>query len=156
VISAIFFIYVSFGPSKTKVQPDSDSLRIIDTFRQLTLLGGTVQSGRRGHELLQDFIALLKVGLAFGLFLLAERFEERGDLGLEATLFAEGIDVLGKLVGELGEGTLDEEGIGRSGHDVGCGKRRGRENVKFLMVESIDKLRNFSVCQKSLGERNIS
>jgi hypothetical protein len=156
VISAIFLTYVSFCPSKTKVQPDSDSLRIIDIFRQLTLLGGTVQSGRRGHELLQDFIALLKVGLAFRLFLLAERFEERGDLGLEATLFAEGIDVLGKLVGELGEGTLNEEGIGRSGHDVGCGKRRGRENVKFLMVESIDKLRNFSVCQKSLGKRNTS
>jgi hypothetical protein len=142
-----------------EMQPNSDYLQIVgswSTVSPLTLLGGTAQSGRRGHELLQNLIALLEVGLAFRLFLLAERFEERGDLGLEATLFAEGIDVLGKLVGEFGKGTLNEESSGRGGHDVGCGRRRGRENVKFLMVESIDKLRNFSVCQKSLGARNTT
>jgi hypothetical protein len=33
-----------------------------------------------------------------------------------------------------------------------CGVRRERENVKFLVVESIDKLRNFSVCQKVLAK----
>jgi hypothetical protein len=97
-------------------------------YPQLTLLGSTVQDGRSPHKLLQNLIALLKVGVALGLFLLADRLKERGDLGLEAALFAEGVDVLGELVGELGERTLNEEGVGRSGHDwegVCGGRRRG-------------------------------
>jgi hypothetical protein len=61
------------------------------------------------------------------LFLLADRLEERGDLGLEGLLLTEGVDVLGELLGELGERTLNEEGVGRSGHDVWCGRRRGEE-----------------------------
>jgi hypothetical protein len=100
----------------------------------LTLLGGTVQSGRSADNLLEDLIVLLLVGLAFGLFLLADRLEERGDLGLEAALFAEGIDVVGELLSELGERTLNEEGSSRSGHDVYVvrgGGGRERERVFF-------------------------
>lgn len=103
----------------------------ISSILPLTLLGGTVQGSRSPDELLQNLIALLEVGLALGLFLLADRLEERGDLGLEGLLFAEGVDVLGELLGELGERTLDEEGVGRSGHDVLCGRRRGEEERFF-------------------------
>jgi len=66
------------------------------------------------------------------LFLLADRLEERGDLGLEGLLLAEGVDILGELLGELGERTLNKEGVGRSGHDVWCGRRRGRKEREVL------------------------
>lgn len=85
-----------------------------------TLLGGAVQDNGRGDQLLEDLIALLAVGLCIGLFLLTKGLQKRGNLGLKAVGglgLAQGIDVLGELVGELGERTLDEEGGGGGGHD---------------------------------------
>lgn len=80
-----------------------------------------VQDGRRSDQLLEHLIALLQVGLVAVLLLLAQRLQQRGDIGVEAAalVLAEVVEVLGELVAQLGEGPLDEEGVCGSRH--GCG-----------------------------------
>jgi hypothetical protein len=86
---------------------------------KLTLLWSRIQHCGGSHQLLQHFIALFAIWLLLRLFLLAKRFNEGSDFGLEAgaLVLAEGVNVQGELVGEFGEGTLDQEGGSRSGHN---------------------------------------
>jgi hypothetical protein len=88
---------------------------------RLTLLRSGVQHRGSAHQLLEQLVALFEVRLVVVLFLLAERLEEWGDVGMEAGAvgLAQSVEILGKLLGELGEGALDEQGVGRGGHGGG-------------------------------------
>lgn len=90
----------------------SVSIHLLAGCVRRTIFRRLVQHGGSRNQLLQDFIPLALVSLGIILFLLAEGLQQRGDLGLDGGFvgLGEGVEVGSELLGELGEGALDQEG----------------------------------------------